>query len=160
MRTTRSLLAAAAAAVAILAATTGVADAGEAVSTDIAFECDTDTGNFVVTLTLDNLTQLEGDIEADYGVFEGDTETDSGEFTMTPNPVPGGDSSVGVLEVPGTTTFVGVDIFVDFGEGSFEGSAGVEIGETCEATTTTTTAESTTTTAAAAAEAVRPTFTG
>jgi hypothetical protein len=112
----------------------------------------------VVTVTLDNLTQVEGDIDVDYEVFEGATETDSGELTMTPNPVPGGDTSVGVLDVPGTTTEVGFAIFVDFGEGSFEQTTTLEITDTCEATTTTT--SESTTTSVAAAEAVRPTFTG
>jgi hypothetical protein len=162
MRTIRSMLAATAAAVAVLAATTGVAAAGQASVIDtIDYECDTSTGNFVVTLTLESDVDIDGEIEANYGVFEGPDQTDSGALTFVPNPIPALGSSTATLEVPGTTTFVGVDWFVDFGEGGVEGGASVDIAETCEAVPTTpTSAETTSTTAAAPAAQVQPRFTG
>jgi hypothetical protein len=161
MRTIRSMLAVAATLVAVLAVSAGVADAGQAFSTDIDVQCDTETGEFVLTLTLENLFAEDGDIEAAYTVFAGSDETASGEMTMTPNPVGDGETSVGVLAVPNTTTFVEIDVAVDYGDGSITDNLSVEIGETCEAVPTTpTTGETTSTTAAAPASQVQPRFTG
>jgi hypothetical protein len=161
MRTIRSMLAVTATLVAVLAATAGVADAGQAFTTDIGVECDTDTGEFVLTLTVDNVFAEDGDIEAAYTVFAGSDETASGEMTMTPNPVPGGETSVGVLSVPNTTTFVEILVTVDYGDGGITDEIGAEIGESCEAVPTTpTTAGTTSTTAAAPASQVQPRFTG
>lgn len=164
MRTIRSILATTAVLVAVFGATAGVADAGQAFTSDITVGCDTDTGNVVLTLTVTNLYAEDGDIEAAYTVYEDATETGSGEMTMTPNPVPDGEASVGSIEVPDTTTFVQIDLAVDYGDGSVTAKPDTEIDEDCEAVPTTpTTAETTTTAAAAAAAAdqvVQPRFTG
>ena len=63
--------------------------------------------------------------------------------------------------MPNTTTFVEIDVAVDYGDGSITDNLSVEIGETCEAVPTTpTTGETTSTTAAAPASQVQPRFTG
>jgi hypothetical protein len=162
MRTTRSLLAAAATTVAIVATATGVAGAGQSpLIIDSDTVCDTETGNFVITVSMENDFIEDGDLEVNFEAFEGDTETDSGELPVSPNPVPSGGTATSTLEVAGTTTFVDFLIFVDYGDGPITNTIGVELGSPCEATPTTpTTGESTTTSSAVATEAVRPTFTG
>jgi len=160
MRMIRSTLVAVAAA-AILVASSGVAAGGQLVETSIDYECDTTTGNFVVTLTVENLTDLAGEIEGVYGALEGSEQLVIDDAVFVPNPVPGGGTSTAIFEIPGNATFVGVDIFVDFGEGNFEGGASADIGEPCEAIPTTTTTTTSTTTSTVATEAiVQPRFTG
>lgn len=164
MRTTRSILTATAMLVAVLAATTGVAHAGAAFTADTTVACDTDTGDFVLTLTVNNVFAEDGDVEAAYTVLDGTTATASGEMSMTPNPMPGGESSIGTLAVPNTTTRVEIELTVDYGDGFVTDNLYENIDQTCEAVPTTpTTAETTTTAAAAAAAAdqvVQPRFTG
>jgi len=159
MRAIRSTLAVLVAATAILVATS-TAGAGQAVATSIDYECDTTTGNFVVVLTVENLTDLPGEIEGVYGALEGSEQLVLEDAVFVPNPVPGGGTSTSTFEIPGNSTFVGVDLFVDFSEGSFEGGESAEIGEPCELVPTTTTAPSSTNSEVAVEEVARPRFTG
>jgi hypothetical protein len=161
-------------ATALLAVPIGAADAGLAYRSDATARCDTATGTYVVTLTIEN-NAAEGFLSGTFEATGADSEpTGSGELTFEPNPVPegAGEITVAVFSVPGNTTAVDIDFEVFYPAGDFTapGSASLELDGDCAPATTTTepsgttpsrpAGTSTSTAPPAAARTASPSFTG
>ena len=161
MRPIRSTLATLACTGAILAGTTGVASAQQLpIEGAVDTSCDTASGDYVVTLTIDDNEVIDFELDGSFEAFEGETEIDSGSLTFDPAPLPGSGTSTATFNVPGTTTSVWIDYGFDY-EGRFDDNVEIELEGDCVAAETTTTAAPTTTSAAAAVAAtVAPRFTG
>jgi hypothetical protein len=161
MRSLRPTIAALAATTALLL-TTGVAGAQQANEVTSDFECDTTTGEWVITITVENLLNESAEISGEYD-FE--TTSDGGspviDFSFVPDPLPALGTSTGTITLPGDTVFVEGIVEVQYEQFLDDTDFSIEIGETCEPVeTTTTTAAPTTTTTAAAATTATPRFTG
>jgi hypothetical protein len=158
MRIVRSALVAAAAVVALAPVLAGVADAQVPYVASIDAVCNTTTGEYDVTATLNSNLGVDTDItDATYSV-DGGPAVDS---TFDPQTLPADGSSSLTVSVPGDATSVEVGFFVTEVD-SFD-SIGTELAGDCVATVATTAAPTTTTTAVAVPAppaAAAPAFTG
>jgi hypothetical protein len=159
MRSLRPAIAALAATAALLL-TVGVADAQQANNVTSDYECDTATGEWVFTITVENLLNEEADIVGTYETFVGGESTDSGDLSFVPDPLAALGTSVATVTAPGDTEVFEAVFDVVYEQFETPNEITIEIGETCEPPPTTTTTAPTTTTTEAASATATPRFTG
>jgi hypothetical protein len=158
MRSVRTTMVALAAA-ATLMLTGGVADAQQANVVTSDFVCDEETGEFVFTITVENLVNEEADIIGTYETFVDGESTDTGNLSFLPDPLAANGTSVATVTAAGDTDVFEAVFDVVYLQFETPNEITIEVGEECEPPPTTTTSSTTTTTAPASTTAT-PRFTG
>jgi hypothetical protein len=129
--------------------------------------CDTTTGMYTVTVTLQNNIDEPGDMGTlGWQASDASGPSQAGQALFSPDPMPPLGTTSASFQVPGDTVLIELSIGVEYAQFVADTNPSQELGGDCQlviptsSTTTTPTTSASTTTTTAAAQVAQPRFTG